>query len=102
MTLLTERELRTTRKSVISAPACPPTPTPAVPIALGAVQAVYVLSSPYGVCMLKLLTSILHTSNDDTRTRPSREEEAGLEYSEDSESSSVLQNAARNNLQEVI
>lgn len=35
----TERELSTTRKSVISAPAWPPKPTPAVPIALGADQA---------------------------------------------------------------
>ena len=36
---LTEREFNTTRKSVISAPAWPPTPTPARPIALGADQA---------------------------------------------------------------
>ena len=35
----TERELSTTRKSVISAPAWPPRPSPAVPIALGADQA---------------------------------------------------------------
>ena len=35
----TERELSTTRKSVISAPAWPPKPSPAVPIALGADQA---------------------------------------------------------------
>jgi hypothetical protein len=35
----TERELSTTRKSVISAPAWPPKPRPAVPIALGADQA---------------------------------------------------------------
>lgn len=34
--MLTARVLRTIRKSVISAPACPPTPIPAEPIALGA------------------------------------------------------------------
>jgi hypothetical protein len=33
---LTDREFNTTKKSVTSAPACPPTPSPAVPIALGA------------------------------------------------------------------
>lgn len=38
--VLTAREFKTTRKSVISAPAWLPTPRPAVPIALGADHAV--------------------------------------------------------------
>jgi hypothetical protein len=36
----TDLELRTTRKSVISAPVCTPTPKPAEPMALGADHAV--------------------------------------------------------------
>ena len=98
---LTERELSTMRKSVISAPAWPPTPTPARPIALGADQAKMEESyycSNLLVRRKRELTSIVETCDDDSTSTTSGKEEARFDNGEDGETACAFEYITRDDL----
>ena len=95
-TVLTERELRTTRKSVISAPAWKPPPSPASPMALGADHAVRRTFEPGAQRnQLGLLTAILQSRYNYTSTCSRGKQETGLEHREYCKSSCVFEDAPR-------